>query len=115
MSINITDNDHSDIVSYIISRPELIIEEIIPQYFENIDFDDYKEFKKNCDEIFDKINSELDNDEFPNEFPNLNLNYDEQLIQIENQDIQFAFEKFVNRNDRNSLTDLIQAINKNTK
>jgi len=46
MSINITDNDHSDIVSYIISNPELIIDEIIPQYFENIDFDDYKEFKK---------------------------------------------------------------------
>lgn len=77
----------------------------------NINFDYYKKFKKNCDEIFDKINSELDNDEFPN----LNLNYDEQLIEIENQDIQFAFEKFVNRNDRNSLTDLIQAINKNTK
>jgi len=111
MSINITDNDHSDIVSYIISNPELIIDEIIPQYFENIDFDDYKEFKKNCDEIFDKINSELDNDEFPN----LNLNYDEQLIEIENQDIQFAFEKFKNNNDRNSLIDLIQVINQNTK
>jgi hypothetical protein len=111
VSINITDNDHSEIVSYIISNPEFIMDEIIPTYFENIDFDDYKEFKKKCDEIFDEINSELDNDEFPN----LNLHYDEQLIEIENQDIQFAFEKLVNRKDRNSLTDLIQIINQNTK
>ena len=111
MSINITDNDHDDIISYIVSNPELIIEGIIPTYFENIDFDDYKEFKKKCDEIFDEINSELDNDELPN----LNLNYDEQLIEIENQDIQFAFEKFAKSKDRNSLTDLIQTINQNTK
>lgn len=109
--MHITDNDHGDIVLYIISNPELIIDEIIPQYFENIDFDDYKEFKKNCDEIFDEINSELDNDEFPN----LNLDHDEQLIEITNQDIQFAFEKFTKRKDKNSLTDLIQTINQNTK
>jgi len=109
--MHITDNDHGDIVSYIISNPELIIEEIIPSYFENIDFDEYKEFIKKCYEIFDEINSELDNDELPN----LNLNYDEQLIEIENQDIQFAFEKFKNNKDRNSLTDLIQVINQNTK
>jgi len=83
-----------------------IIETELIDKVNTIDFYDYKVFKKKCDKIFDGI---TDN------FPNLNLDYDEQLIEITNQDIQFAFEKFVNRKDRNSLTDLIQVINQNTK
>ena len=79
-----------------------------------------KEFKKNCDEIFDEINSELDNDEFPN----LNLDYDEQLIEITNQDIQFAFDhshlidlmtergQAISEGDLDEIEESNQAINK---
>jgi hypothetical protein len=67
--------------------------------------------------ITDNDHSDIDKDEFPNltSLTSLTLDYDEQLIEITNQDIQFAFKKFVNSNDINSLIDLIQTINKNTK
>ena len=93
------------------------IKDILQYFKNNEDFKEYIEVREELDEWFYNDLIQIKNIFIIQEHrtANCNLDYDEQLIEITNQDIQFAFEKFTNRKDRNSLTDLIQAINKNTK